>query len=233
MSAKSSTLRMSGAAGQTDASMNGLLSKLESSTNSMKSAASTAASKASTTSHVPSEPGFKLELPTQQLENALRAVADQLDSLNVQLSSTYKSSLTTVLDQVKQLMGTEQSVQTELAGWATKFSSSIEQALSTSASPQALDIYHTIMSKVQLLSGTQNQPIALVFSAIVSYSVLSSVLSIGQGPPPARPYPNQRYDPDAARAYFDDKLPQAIARALDIAINSLAFGVSLLKDKAE
>jgi hypothetical protein len=75
--------------------------------------------------------------------------------------------------------------------------------------------------------------ISLVGSSLLSYAVVSSLLSGDSEPPPSVPYPTGRYDPDAARAYFDSRLPLAIFRATEIVVRSASFGARVLKDYLE
>lgn len=73
--------------------------------------------------------------------------------------------------------------------------------------------------------------LGLLATAGVTYVIVSTVLSIGKAPPPSSPYPLGRYDPNAARAYFDQRPLDVVARAVEIAVKSTAFGLALLKDK--
>uniref|UniRef100_A0A7S4JPK1 ABC1 atypical kinase-like domain-containing protein n=1 Tax=Odontella aurita TaxID=265563 RepID=A0A7S4JPK1_9STRA len=72
--------------------------------------------------------------------------------------------------------------------------------------------------------------VALVASAAFTYAVVSSALSLGSLPPLSRPYPNSRYDPDAARAYFDTRTGEVLGRAVEVASLSAGFGLGLAKD---
>lgn len=78
---------------------------------------------------------------------------------------------------------------------------------------------------------TQSPTLTLVASAVLSYFVINSALSSRQAPPPSQPYPMNKYDPIAARAYFDKRLPMVVARSLEIAFKSLQFALSLASDK--
>jgi predicted unusual protein kinase regulating ubiquinone biosynthesis (AarF/ABC1/UbiB family) len=70
----------------------------------------------------------------------------------------------------------------------------------------------------------------LVVSSVITYTVVSSALSLGQGPPPSRPYPLGKYDPISARAYFDSRLPQVVSRAVEIALKSSGFALKIAQD---
>ena len=45
----------------------------------------------------------------------------------------------------------------------------------------------------------------LLVASYVTYSVVSTVLSFGQEPPPNTPYPMNKYDAVSARRYFDGR----------------------------
>ena len=79
----------------------------------------------------------------------------------------------------------------------------------------------------------QSPTLTLAGSAVLTYVVVSSILNAGQGPPPTQPYPENKYDPTAARAYFDQRMPQVIARGLEIFVQSVQFGVSILRDSLD
>lgn len=81
-------------------------------------------------------------------------------------------------------------------------------------------------------STTGLQPtVALLSSAIITYSVTSSLLNMNEGPPPSSPYPLGKYNPSTARVYFDTRLNEVVGRGLQIASQSLVFGLALLSDK--
>ena len=95
-----------------------------------------------------------------------------------------------------------------------------------------LTFYSPILSK-QILSSTGSlQPtVTLLVSAIVTYVITTSMLNMNAGPAPSSPYPLGRYDPKSARAYFDGRLNEVIGRGVEIASQSLVFGLALLSDK--
>ena len=74
--------------------------------------------------------------------------------------------------------------------------------------------------------------VVLGASTILSYVVVSFILnkSGNSSTTPSRPYPLGKYDPISARAYFDTRLPQVLARAIQLATKSSAFALSLLQD---
>jgi hypothetical protein len=205
---------------------------------------------------------LSLQLSAQEApEQILEGLVERLDGLNLQLSKTYHEGFDSLLSQVqslateKQSMPTEithlsetyqemfdsllsrvqslateeQSVLTEITKVATKLSQELDQWLQQY--PGAEKIYQLVLTQLDGLN--LSTPVALLVSSVVSYLAVSTILTWGEAPPSSQPYPLQRYDPVAARAFFDSKLPQVIRRALEIATNSLGFGISLLKDKLE
>lgn len=79
----------------------------------------------------------------------------------------------------------------------------------------------------------QSTTLVLAGSAVITYVLVSSVLNVGRVPPPQQPYPLNKYDPVSARLYFDQRLPMVVARGLEIFVQSLQFGLSLLRDKLD
>ena len=75
--------------------------------------------------------------------------------------------------------------------------------------------------------------LAMAGSAVITFVLVNSILGNGRGPPPTQPYPLNKYDPTAARLYFDQRLPMVVARGLEIFVQSLTFGLSLLRDKLD
>jgi len=82
-----------------------------------------------------------------------------------------------------------------------------------------------------LAPALQSPSLTLLVSALLTYTVVSSILSWDRGPPPSQPYPAGKYDPIAARAYFDNKVYMVVSRGLEILVQSLQFGMRLLQDK--
>ena len=60
--------------------------------------------------------------------------------------------------------------------------------------------------------------------------MVSFVLDVGKGPPPSSPYPLGRYDPRAAREYFDTRGDTLVKRGVEVVVLSTKFGISLLND---
>jgi len=80
-----------------------------------------------------------------------------------------------------------------------------------------------------LLVNTTPQSIAL--GTILSYVVISTIVTWNQPPPLGKPYPKVKYDPLAAKAYFDVRPIEVVGRSLTISFKSLSFGLQLLTDK--
>ena len=72
--------------------------------------------------------------------------------------------------------------------------------------------------------------VTLLIASYVTYSVVNTILSFGQEPPPNSPYPLNKYDPVAARKYFDDKWGLVIKRAIEVSFLSGTFLSSLALD---
>jgi hypothetical protein len=185
--------------------------------------------------HTPRATSLHLSVETveQQVETVLKNAISGLDGVNLEIKQTYETSLDAILVQVQGLISQEQSVQTQVLEYAAKLTQSFQVWLQQY--PGAEKVFQQVMAQLQPLAATtgSNTPVVLAVTAVVSYMVISSVLSWNQAPPPSKPYPLQRYDADAARAYFDDKLVQAVSRSLEIATTTLGFGISLLRDKLE
>jgi hypothetical protein len=190
--------------------------------------------------HAPRSTSLHLSVESmeQQVEKVLQNAINGLDGLNLEMKQAYETSLAAILAQTQGLISQEQSVQTQVLEYAAKLTQEFELWLPQQY-PGADKVYHQIMAQLQqplALAATtmgDNTPVVLAVSAVVSYMVISTVLSWNLPPPPSKPYPLQRYDPDAARAYFDDKSVQAVSRGLEIATTTLGFAISLVRDKLE
>lgn len=116
-----------------------------------------------------------------------------------------------------------------------EFVDKVNTALSAfvTSHPEIQSLYNTFQQQLQKLPvQLDNLPpgIVIALSAIVSFTVISSLLSFGQEPPPSQPYPTGRYNATSARAYFDDHVLDVIQRGLQVATTSLGFGISILSD---
>jgi hypothetical protein len=91
----------------------------------------------------------------------------------------------------------------------------------------AIKVIHSINTAF----GVLNTPESIIVSAIISYVVINSVMTWGDSPPPGKPYPKGKYDPIAARIYFDSRPLQVLSRSLTITFKSLSFALQLAQDK--
>ena len=164
----------------------------------------------------------------------LKLAADGLDGFNQQLFGEFQTALQSTLGEVQTLLVGEEQLQAEVLFYATKLSDTIDQWL-LEQNPAAQQIYQQVLSQVQSVASTVggDVPLTLALSAVVTYFAVTSILTWGQAPPPSQPYPLKRYDPLAAKLYFDNRSIEALSRGLQISLKSLGFGIGLLKDKIE
>ena len=146
-----------------------------------------------------------------------QSVLDKLSS--DQLSSIIQQSIDSVVQNTKSiddLILSNPTFGPFLSSLQDKILSSLPSSIST-----------------QITTELSNVPAsaAILASAVITYTIASTVLSLGEGPPPSTPYPLGRYDARSARAYFDNRLNEVIARGIEIGSQSLVFGLSLLSDK--
>lgn len=158
----------------------------------------------------------KLELPALQLE--LPALP------KLELTALPKLELGALKEQIGQL---DADILSKLEGFAR----SLEAGLLTDY-PSVQPIYQKVTAVVAPLVASQPS-LTLAVSAVVSYLLVSQILTWGKAPPPTRPYPLGSYDALSARAYFDQRPLQVVTRGLQIVVLSLQFGLSVLKDKME
>ena len=124
----------------------------------------------------------------------------------------------------QQFIDLDESVIATVNQWANQLQDSV-----TTDYPQLAPYLNGLQA---LLAPTLQSPsLTLVVSALLTYTIVSSLLNWDRSPPPSQPYPSGRYDPIAARAYFDTKWPVVVARGLEILVQSLQFGLTLLQDK--
>jgi len=81
-----------------------------------------------------------------------------------------------------------------------------------------------------LLQPLENNPEIVLGIVALAFANLVWVLS-RPSTTATSPYPNQRYDADAAREYFDPRVLQVLSRSLYIFAQSAKFGINLLLDK--
>ena len=88
-----------------------------------------------------------------------------------------------------------------------------------------------VIQSINTAFSVLNTPESILVSAILSYVVINSVMTWSDSPPPGRPYPKGKYDPIAARIYFDSRPLQVLARSVTITVKSLSFAMKLAQDK--
>ncbi len=118
---------------------------------------------------------------------------------------------------------------------AKTYATSVDDALLSN--PMIGPVLQAIQSKALELSpiigeeiGNLPPSVGILASAGITYGIISTTLSIGEGPPPSSPYPLGRYDPSSARAYFDQRPAEVLGRGIEIAAQSTQFGLRLLGD---
>jgi len=163
------------------------------------------------------------------VSNAAKALLSILNAFDDFTSSLASSLLSVPAETVKTIVSTSVDA-------AKTYATSMDDALL--ANPTIGPILNTIQAKAMALSPIIGEEIAslpptvgILASAGITYGIVSTALSIGEGPPPSSPYPLNRYDPSSARNYFDQRPAEVISRAVEIAALSTKFGLSLLNDK--
>jgi hypothetical protein len=72
--------------------------------------------------------------------------------------------------------------------------------------------------------------VTILITSYITYSVVSTIMSFGQQPPPNSPYPMNKYDAVSAKRYFDGKVEAVIRRATQVALLSGTFLFKLALD---
>lgn len=178
----------------------------------------------------------KLEEQLSSFANSLETATptfdliNSLDNLNQFIDSSYQKDLKAVLSEFQALFTETNLLESELGTYLSNVSREIDQWL-LKQNPDVESLYNQILS--QITSVKLDTPEVLAVSSFITYTIITSILTWDQPPPPSKPYPLERYDPIAAQVYFNDKPLQAIARGLEISLKSLRFALSLVKDKIE
>lgn len=170
----------------------------------------------------------EIKVSLDGVATGLREVVGNLDNFNAQIDSKYQDSLLSLLSDIQKILSEEGAIQSEFSAYAAKLSQEIDHWL-VQQNPDVESIYKQVLGQVSSL--TIDSPGAVALTAIVTYTVVSSVLTWDEPPPPSKPYLLQRYDPIGAQVYFDGKPLQALSRGVEISIKSLGFALSLLSDK--
>jgi hypothetical protein len=162
------------------------------------------------------------------VDGGLKNVVSNLDKINLNINEKTMELLRDLLSQVQTIMGEGAVLQQEFMKYATSFSKEIDQWLMTQ-NPQVESFFRQVVDQLSVTN--INTPEAIGITTIITYFVVSSILTWDEAPPPSKPYPLQRYDPVAAQAYFDGRGLEFASRALEIAIKSLRFGLKVLQDQ--
>lgn len=196
-------------------------------------------------SRVTNRPSFSVIHKAQQTPEIVTDLAKDLisffDPINEKLATEFRESLTGVLDQFSSTVTQVQSVLATVDAPVLKAFQELTTTLEGALQAYLVDhptyqpLYNTLSEllakQLSSVSHESTSPsVIILVSTVVTYSLVSSILSIGQLPPPSQPYPLQRYNAATARAYFDRRLPKVVARGLEIATTSLGFGLGLLQD---
>jgi len=162
----------------------------------------------------PSQPDQDLSL----IDSLLRDVTSKLDSVELPTDS--------LLALKEQIASFDARALTQLESYAKIVEDSLIKEY-----PKAQPIYDKISALMAPL--LQSPSLTLVVSGLLSFFLVRSVLNFGASPPPSQPYPLKKYDPVTARQYFDKRIHLVIARGLEILLQSVQFGLKLLKDRYE
>jgi hypothetical protein len=73
-------------------------------------------------------------------------------------------------------------------------------------------------------------PALLLLSSLLTYSLISTLLTYNTTPPPSSPYPMGKYDAISARRYFDSRPLEVLKRGLEVTLLSGAFLIALASD---
>lgn len=167
------------------------------------------------------------KLPQLQLPDVSSSLQEQiLAAVKLQMkvldSADVREQISTLRSQIDLLDAT---VLQEITSTANKLQSLVDKEYPL-MSPLLLKIQNILQPQLQLTSG-----ITLIMASVLSLMFAGSLWDFYQRGP-SKPYPTGRYDADSARAYFDRRLPVAMARGLSILLQSLQFGVGVLSDIA-
>lgn len=137
-----------------------------------------------------------------------------------------KLPMETIIQLQKQIGSLESNVVSEIERTALEFQASLIESF-----PRA----EPILTKAQLMVApiVSDSLTQLLVSALLTYLIVSKLLSFAVPSPPNQPYPLGRYDPVAARAYFDQRPWLVVTRGLEVLVKSLSFGISLAQDKIQ
>lgn len=184
---------------------------------------------------------FRIIRNAQQTPEFAKEIANNMipliDPVNEKLSTALSEIISGALDSLTSALAlfqsTLESVDAPVLQALQVISTNLQLAVQAYLleHPSYQPFYRSIIDQTNAVSFHGTSPsMVILASTVVTYAIFSSILSLGQIPPPLQPYPLQRYDASSARAYFDRRLPKVIARGLEIATTSLGFGLGLLQD---
>lgn len=171
-------------------------------------------------------------LPNVQLPDlSLPDLTANLDKLS--LSDSFQTLLSTVTDKLQTLEIPNVVLQETFENLAQEWNAAL--AVFVSRHPDIQPLVESIQQQLQNIGieGSAMPSVLIAVSGLVSFSLVNAVLTMGQEPPPSRPYPNEKYDAVTARAYFDSHLGHVLKRGLEVATTSVGFGLNLLLDYAK
>lgn len=161
------------------------------------------------------------------VDSGLKGMVTNLDNVNSAIDESSQQFFQALLRSIQAILDQEQVLQEELMKYVTSISQQIDHWL-LDHNPEIEALFKVTLT--QLSEITINTSIAIGISTLLTYLVVSSVLTWSEAPPPSKPYPLQRYDPVAAQAYFDGRTSEVVGRAFTIFAKSLKFGLSVLQD---
>jgi hypothetical protein len=108
------------------------------------------------------------------------------------------------------------------------------QTLLSSRWPEVQPVLDQILALLQPLLQQQSPLFTLVLSTVLSFLLVRTVIqgftANNNNNNLLSPYPDGKYDPVTARAYFDRRPLQVLTRAMEIGLASLQFGSKVLFD---
>jgi len=170
--------------------------------------------------------------PVDDFLHSIDAVTDQMiqDLFRI-ISSNYEQVTTTTSN----VIGGNAIVQDLIAGFSQRQQQFIENSGLLSGLQQRIEEFLTLNPEAQnLIEKLLNLPpsVQIFGSAVVTYVLTSSALNsvADEGVSPEKPYPLNKYDADAAAAYFSSRPLLVLSRALQVLSTSAKFGTDLAMD---
>lgn len=173
-----------------------------------------------------------IKLPVSSVDTtSIDGLVKEMQTLLQTSSDSLTQSLSTLVSSLESALQKADLPVPVLEESVQKLQNALNQFLSTH--PELQPIYNGIQQQVEKLSLDQvPSSVILIVSAVLTYSIISSLLSTSDAPPTS-PYPTGKYNATSARAYFDTEPLQVIQRGIQVTTNSLGFGISLLVDYAK